>query len=409
MLPGLVYVVRDGWNEELRYSLRTVTRNLPHSSVAVFGGLPDWGNRATIHHVPIPGRPGDPLGSSQGNLRAALDDPAVPDRFLLLNDDHFTLSPMPAGVGVHHRGPIQEVIDTFLARWNGNEGSYVGEQRDTLAVLEAHGWSTLSYELHVPFWVDKALARETFEVMDAATPRWGVQFRSLYGNMHQIGGTRIEDVKVYDLIGAPTSGIVSTSDYSFTSGSIGDRIREQFPHRSPYENPPTWVGTPKKGERVYKYENPTSGQVILTDELRPDLDAVARWTRTETDEFEVTETPDPSLPPVVPTVEGAVDNPSGVPADVQAQVDAETAANAADEQPTASEPPTGEAPSEAVPSEPAATEPVQVVGEPVPEGTVITPENAGIVTDAAGVEHVGVLPAEAATEPAAPEEGQPAG
>ena len=38
----LVYVVRDGANPELRYSLRSVAVNLPHDRVWIVGHVPAW-------------------------------------------------------------------------------------------------------------------------------------------------------------------------------------------------------------------------------------------------------------------------------------------------------------------------------------------------------------------------------
>jgi hypothetical protein len=37
-----VYICKDGINEELRYSIRSVVESFPDSNIWVVGGKPDW-------------------------------------------------------------------------------------------------------------------------------------------------------------------------------------------------------------------------------------------------------------------------------------------------------------------------------------------------------------------------------
>ena len=40
-MSDIVYLLREGENDELRYSLRSVERNFPHDRVIFYGGKPD--------------------------------------------------------------------------------------------------------------------------------------------------------------------------------------------------------------------------------------------------------------------------------------------------------------------------------------------------------------------------------
>jgi hypothetical protein len=66
--------------------------------------------------------------------------------------------------------------------------------------------------------------------------RW--HWRTVYGNLAQIGGVKITDPKVRS--GHPVDyqewPLLSTSDTVFTYHSVGRYIREQFPIRSKYED-----------------------------------------------------------------------------------------------------------------------------------------------------------------------------
>lgn len=281
-VPALVYVVREGRNEELRYSLRSMEANLPHGDVWIVGGGPDWLSDR-VRRLPRP-QVGGKYEAARGNLRAAVESDATPDRFLLVNDDHFLLRPF-SHWPVLHRGPIDPVRRYYASI---RSAYYLQGMDNTIALLGRFGVEEpLSYELHMPFWVEKARALETFAVLDEHAAKGPFHFRTLYGNMHALGGEWREDCKVFDLHTVPPWPVASTSDYSFTSGAIGRHIRNLFPRPSSLERRPAraWVGVkPKETVKMaYRYTNKTTGQVIESHTEVPRLDALARWERTEFD------------------------------------------------------------------------------------------------------------------------------
>ncbi|WP_225846894.1 hypothetical protein [Streptomyces sp. HPF1205] len=226
--PDIVYPVRPGDdNHELRYSLRSLA-NLPHGRVWIAGHMPPWVRG--VGHIPVPPQPTKYL-SSTANLRAAVEHPDIAEEFLYFNDDFFVMQPVEA-MPVLHRGPLEQVERRCAHRATG---SYAQGLRETRALLADLGHKRpLSYELHVPMPMSKTRARETLE---AGQRLQLLHKRTLYGNLHQVGGRQIFDPKV--LTRSPrfphNAPFLSTAPDTFAAGSVGQFIRRQFAAPGPYE------------------------------------------------------------------------------------------------------------------------------------------------------------------------------
>jgi hypothetical protein len=189
----VLYPVRPGEsNEELRYSLRSLTANLPHGRVWLIGHRPTWvtgvgfiegGNAQKNAHANV-----------YNNLLLACQHPDLPDEFVVFNDDFFVTAPVPR-VYVLYRGTMAD----HLRKWPRGRAGYGWWQESLLATnisLQAVGIENpLSYELHVPFPVNKHAMAETLEQFRRVTPHNPPQWRTLYGNMHSIGGALHPDGK----------------------------------------------------------------------------------------------------------------------------------------------------------------------------------------------------------------------
>lgn len=208
----VLYRVRRGDNEELRYSLRSLA-NVDHGRVVVAGHCPEWVRNVT--HIPHWIR-GSKWYKAQENLRAAL--PHLSDQFILIDDDMYVMESGP--IPTLHKGPL---------RPSSNSSLYSQSRRMAVNWLARHGCSSpLNYELHVPMIFD----RDRLASVLAAKVMPG-HIRSLYGNVFQIGGERMAiDVK---MIGDVKPGrFASTTDTSWKE-TPGDYIRAAFPDPSPYE------------------------------------------------------------------------------------------------------------------------------------------------------------------------------
>ncbi|MGW5925234.1 hypothetical protein ACWF2L_03170 [Streptomyces anulatus] len=229
VLPDVVYVVRPGdHNEQLRYSLRSLS-HLPHGRVWIAGHIPPW-VAPDVGRIPLT-QTGTKYQNSTANLRAAAEHPEVAEDFLYCNDDFFVMRPTPRMPALH-RGPVARVEAYYASRANGLYLRGLRETRDLLGELGVP--APLSYELHVPMPMRKGLL---LEALDAGARLSVLHKRTLYGNLHQVGGTAIRDPKILTRgTGFPREApFLSTMADTFTSGAVGRHIRAQFARPGPYE------------------------------------------------------------------------------------------------------------------------------------------------------------------------------
>lgn len=225
-----VYVCRSGNNEELRYSIRSVVNNLPNSNVWVIGYKPDWysGNFMSVPDV------GNKFDNIYNALTSMSKNDEISNDFVLMNDDFFVTDKMDS-IPIMHGGLLKDKIDAYneIVR----NSLYVRILKSTLDHLIEVGVSNpIDYDIHVPMpmnreQISKLTRRKLFP-------------RSIYGNLANIGGQQITDVKTY----TPGSVMSSRSNDFTTSGlpfiSTEDKsfkivyeevLRDMFPDKSEYE------------------------------------------------------------------------------------------------------------------------------------------------------------------------------
>ena len=229
MNPDLVYVCRNGENEELRYSLRSVARNLPHGRVWIFGGWPAWIEGVKTITTE---QAGVRFANTTNAVRLACEHSAVSDPFVLMNDDFFVMQPLDS-VPVLNRGPISKVISDYERRHMGGSAYAMG-MRHTCDLLVSLGFENpVSYELHVPLLVHKAA------MLEALSMGQGVKVlhkRSMYGNLARLSGATVPDVKVYRTgADVPQGPFASCQDN--TLPTVLPVLRYLFPLPCAYERP----------------------------------------------------------------------------------------------------------------------------------------------------------------------------
>ncbi|MEZ3180810.1 hypothetical protein KYY02_19580 [Streptomyces pimonensis] len=230
-LPDIVVPVRQApTNEQLRYALRSWSANLPHRHVWIAGYRPPW--LTGVHHLPVP-QTGTKYANTTAAVRAVCEHPAVSEAFLLCNDDFFIMEPVVGQMPMLHRGPIRDVEATYTAR--GINGRYVRGMRETRRLLEELGYDEpLSYELHVPMPVTKA---GMLRALKAGARLDVLHKRTVYGVINEVGGDRIDDVKVLTRHAFPRGSFLSTLPDTFANGAVGRHIRQAFPRACRYETP----------------------------------------------------------------------------------------------------------------------------------------------------------------------------
>lgn len=226
----IVCPVRPGEvNDELRWSLRSIEANYPHGRVWIVGHKPSW--LTWVHHIP---------GNTQTfrhanvfhNILTACRHPDIPDEFVVFNDDFFVTTPVTE-TPTQYRCTLREHLRIPKLRQNPG-GWWATSLRTTLKCLLERGVEEpLSYELHTPFLVNKHLmARTLAEFVDMA-PDNPPQWRTLYGNLNNIGGVQAADCKM-SRPGPIHTPFHSTDDSSWRM-YFGARLKTMFPHPSRYE------------------------------------------------------------------------------------------------------------------------------------------------------------------------------
>lgn len=225
-----VYICRQGENEELRYSLRSLVKNAPDGRVWIVGNKPSWyaGDFLAVKDV---------AGKFE-NIRTALlaiaNHDEISEDFILMNDDFFIINKIN-NIPTIHGGLLADKIEEY-EKMNGSP-QYLQILSDAHKYLINHGIKNpLDYDIHVPMIMNrknlKRIAKKTLAP------------RSVYGNMYSIGGDRCEDVKVY-----PNSSNLVDRSYDFKNNpsdflSSDDKsfprihrviLRNSFAEKSQYE------------------------------------------------------------------------------------------------------------------------------------------------------------------------------
>ena len=218
----LVYICRDGDNEELRYSIRSAVANLPHDNIWVVGGKPDWYTGNFIRTK----QNGLKFDNARNNLNVACRRHEISSDFILMNDDFFIMKPVES-IQPYHRGLLQDHIDLVKT-----SPAYREMLVDTLSVVShIQDGPIYSYEVHAPMVMNK---KRLFNVL-----RLPALWRSAYGNIHSVGGTQHDDVKVFSGTGLSDmkSDLPFLSSNDETFNEFSNLLEEMFPNPSKYEHP----------------------------------------------------------------------------------------------------------------------------------------------------------------------------
>jgi hypothetical protein len=215
-----VYICRDGDNEELRYSVRSVVSSFPNNTIWVVGGKPDWyaGN-----FISVP-QSGSKQENARNNLKAVIDTPSISNNFVLMNDDFFITMNIDYLDNIYN-GTLKGLIE-FKRETRGSLGYTNLLEATYEALVDAGIEEPLNFEVHVPMRMNK----DKLDNIINDYPLW----RSAYGNIYDVGGREMRDIKVSGTLG---DGIpvpfMSTEDDSFHF--VKDTLHRLFPNKSKYE------------------------------------------------------------------------------------------------------------------------------------------------------------------------------
>jgi hypothetical protein len=234
-----VYICRAGENEELRYSIRSVNYHYPEAIIWVVGEFPDWydGDYIKVKQTATKYR------NVLNNLKAIVHSPQIPENFILMNDDFYIID-KPKKLEYLQEGLLVEKYHMYYDHYQSS--SYTRKLLETNSRLRRLGYSeAMSYELHVPFPVEKSKLARVLKYED-------LLWRSMYGNIFEVNGQKSLDVKVYNEVKMnfknynykdPHLPFLSTDDTSFKMIKK-EILSKKFSKKTKYEK---WVMPKTKG------------------------------------------------------------------------------------------------------------------------------------------------------------------
>lgn len=225
-----VYVCRSGENEELRYSIRSVIKNLPEGDIWVVGHKPNW---YSGNFIPVKdGR------NKFDNIKRCMDaitkNDKISSNFVSMHDDFFIIDKIDS-VPTLYGGLLEDRVALYHKL--SPSSNYTALLRNTHKRLVRLGIENpLDYDIHVPMVMNKDNLRQILDMPYLE--------RSNYGNIFNIGGKLTTDVKVY------SEGKMSSRSYDFLNGdsyflstednsfdSLRSMLGNLFPDPSPLESP----------------------------------------------------------------------------------------------------------------------------------------------------------------------------
>ena len=195
-LVDLVYVLGKGsrWqNNELRFSLRSVSKNLKNvGNIFIAGEIPDYVKNCI--HVSCADI-FDPAINADGNMTHKLltvcQRADLSENFLFMNDDFIINQPIAANkIQCLQKGDMANQAPSY---WITQ--FYRHRLKRTFEELKCRGMTTIQYDYHAPMLMNKHSFFSVMEKFDYASDI-GYTFRSLYGNSLNLPAIPILNQKV---------------------------------------------------------------------------------------------------------------------------------------------------------------------------------------------------------------------
>lgn len=183
----LVYIVKaEEKNDDLRYSLRSVAKFVPHSRIWIIGYKPSW--VTNVEYIPVAQNLGSKWKNSVNNIMQACKCEEISENFVLMNDDFFAIKQIDN---------LEESINLSLGllsvavekqkkkRVHSNWGMAFVHVNKLLKTLKVDG-PYYNYESHTPLLINKEKYLNVMELPEVKkfmkTPKV-LHKRTLYKNI----------------------------------------------------------------------------------------------------------------------------------------------------------------------------------------------------------------------------------
>lgn len=181
----LVYIVKNSEvNEDLRYSLRSVAKFVPHDKIWIVGYKPSWVQN--VEYLPIPQNLGSKWKNSVNNIIKACECEDISENFVLMNDDFFAIKPienLEESINLSLENLMNSVEKYKKSKSNWMKAfKYVEELLKKLNIKEPY----FNFESHTPLLINKQKYLEIMnlpEVLKFRKTNKVLHKRSLYKNI----------------------------------------------------------------------------------------------------------------------------------------------------------------------------------------------------------------------------------
>lgn len=225
----IVYFVKDGtMNEELRYSLRSVSLNMPHKRVWIFGGCP-------LNVVPDVRVRVNQIGKTKWDrvrnmYRMVCENKEITSDFIMFHDDFFVMWPTTR-ITPLYRCTLDEHIKMLEPRKKPT--GYSRLLRNCKVAIKRD--IPLSYEIHTPFIFNK---KKLLDVINTYPNLHAL--RTIYGNLYYTNKSeRSNDIKIFTInpnFDYKNSQFLSTDDSIVNvNNDIWRWLQKQFPKKCEFE------------------------------------------------------------------------------------------------------------------------------------------------------------------------------
>jgi hypothetical protein len=216
---SFVYICRQGDNEELRYSIRSVLNSFPDASICLIGGKPEW---YCGDYVPVEDT-GNKFDNITNCYKTIVESDQIDEDFVLMNDDFYVLKKIDS-IPLFYDGTLSNKIDSHMLKYGMSAYArvLVKAKKD---LIKAGISDPLCYDVHMPMIFNKTMLSYLDHTNNAP--------RSTYGNMYNLGGIDVKDVKIYHNSqdkDVSNLSFLSTEDDSFKF--VSDQLIRMFPHKT---------------------------------------------------------------------------------------------------------------------------------------------------------------------------------
>lgn len=228
----VVYFVSAFPKSDLRYSIRSVVKNLEFNNLWIYGGkkydiVPDG-------YLRIMNQKGATKWDKVRSMyrEVCLND-SITEDFIMMHDDFFIMKPTKE-LKPEHRSSFEDHISVVEANFGNQLTEYTKILRHASETLLAGNKSNLSYELHKPFIFNR---KKLLHILDEYPREHCI--RSIYANYYELGGEQAHDVKIFDKepkFDYKKEPILSTDDRVIHEGNEHwEYIKSQFKDKCKYE------------------------------------------------------------------------------------------------------------------------------------------------------------------------------